>query len=75
MKTCWLQVLTINTAGISEFVLALKKLEGLTFIKVTDPEVGLPHSHMTWERTLHHDLSNLGGTMIAAPAQCQTLLL
>ena len=55
MDTCWLQVLTINTSGITEFVSALKKLQGLVIIKVTDSEVSLPHSHMTWKRTTHHD--------------------
>ena len=52
---CWLQVLTINPAG--NLVLALKKLHGIDFIKVTEPEVSLPPLHLTWVRHHHHSLS------------------
>lgn len=55
LTICWLQVLTINPAG--NLVLALKKLRGIDFIKVTEPEVSLPPLHMTWVRHSHHSLS------------------
>ena len=62
MKTCWLQVLSLNPAGINDLVLALNKLQGTKFIKVLDREVGLPHSHMTWERHPHMTCHELGDT-------------
>ena len=75
MNIYWMQVLTLSPSN-KTLVPALRKLRDINFIQVTDPQVSLPHLHMTWVRmSLLWPVKRWETLMTAAPAQCWTHIL